>query len=228
MKCKRFMSTLAITLLILLGTNSIFAYASTEDQSEYATNDVVSEAFMNFFPNFYTEPDKYTICDSNNQDITEVFFNSTKHFFIENDFVGLKKYVIANKITGEKIVEENGPQTRATRSNTVAKDFYEEINTGKVTGDMLYRVSGQYTWDINSGQITQYSNSKLTIRHLYLGEMWDEEIKILSDRATLSSGKGSVTFRVQFNLKVTANYDIIPADVYDCGTFSGSVVGSTY
>ncbi len=120
---------------------------------------------MSFFPNFYTETDKYTIYDSNGQDITEEFYDNTNHFFIRNDFVGLKKYVIANQITGEKIVEDdNSPQTRATRSNTVAKDFYKEFNTGKVAGDILYRVSGTYTWDINSGKITQYTNSKLTIR----------------------------------------------------------------
>lgn len=243
MKSRKLISlALVMTMIFTLSYAAVYAdepevgvTQADESQLDMFVNEAPSDTFIDFFSGFYKDRSNYTIFDTEENDITENFYEETRHFYENGDYAGLKKYIWEQgRISGGRrnVVI---PKAKAFGIDSAYQDYYKLITKGtygsktfNLGGEMRYSVSGSYSWDLRTGKIATHSGATIKMETINLGAAFSSSMNNVTTKATVSSDKYSITFSGSFALEVTFSVPLgkIPVGVpLKCGTYSGTAKG---
>lgn len=184
--------------------------------------------FIEVCNNLFTNPDEYKALDKGQQDITESFVNKYKPCYYSRSYDMLWN-AFKNELYG---VTWETRQNVARGSDSVSKEFYvldetTDIMPGK-TFEMLYSVSGSYTYDDDTHDILTISMAKLNVESFNAGSAFDYHLFDIEQDSNIGSNGKRAIFRVSFSLTLEFEYDLDGIPVWgeeDFGPYSGTVVG---
>lgn len=226
-KLKNFVSGFLAIALLCLASMTCFA---TDASSQTVTGP--TPTFIKMCNNLFNNPTEYRALDNSQNDVTEMFISRHASDYQSNDYNALWD-AFGNELYAITWENEKKINTRGRiAQRTAEKSFYVTDGTTEtipeVAFEMLYTISGDYSFDEATKQIVDYSDARLTIDSFHGGACFDYHVFDETTNATVTSGNNRVNFRATFSINV--EYDI-PVGVFpvkgnvDFGPYSGSVTG---
>lgn len=226
---------MAICLCFAFIFNSaIVSLAKENDNSniineKYLTEEP-SETFIDFYSSFFENKEIFQIFDYDGNDITKSFYDATYKFYKNNDYQGLKNYVLNNNVLGGcEERTENIKETRGFKTDSVHKRYFYNVNKHPAAGELEYYINGTYSWDVRTGKIASHTGGSVQITRCNFGALWSHSTDNMTVRATVSNDGYSITFYGSFHLVVTLGISIGKFPVgwkVDCGSYSGSATAT--
>lgn len=221
-------------LILLLS----FVYVSTQSASAAElgnTESEVSDLFINFMDNAYDNLDGLTVLNSDGVDITKEFIkNATKYYDVKDyksiqDMIGNENLSIST--TKREVIPSQLLGTRAValgtiRGDNVSKIFYHneyDKSKGKYKKEWETQVSGSFSYDDQTFQITSVGTPKISIFAHGFGAGWSP---YLAEVSTSSSKSGmTATFKASYNMRASTSIPLLDYPLirdWDWGNYTDS------
>lgn len=195
---------LAVVMVACAFSATAFAAAPDSDNASNAG----FEKFVEMYSDFFSEPEKYSVLDANDEDVTTEFYDSYSSLYLTNNFDALFEEVCENGYVLSWIeASDKNPGSRSVNSEEfTASRFYSTtlMFEGIVEGAgtvMTYTISGTYT--VSNGIISSHSDASLDVFYNDAGDSYVITTTNKSTTAIVTSNKTEVTFSGYFYPKVS-------------------------
>lgn len=227
----KFVMAVVMALVVCICSNTDIIHA--ESTNAYNMSDE-TDVLGNFLTHCYGAPDYAVIMDANGNDITELFLGQVKDLYVEKDFDAIRELICENdyslKYTEEfqEEVHTRDVQPRAFLRKTVSDVYYviETASNAGYTKEWLMRLTGTFTYNANTFEVTNASAPTLSIEVASFGALFSPYITNVSTNYQIS--KYSVTFTGTYKMMATlgtSEGNIWITRDYDFGTHTHTLVG---
>lgn len=201
MKCKKIFSLILVALLmvpfIVVNANAESIESESQDYV-YGYEDLCIDYKYNH--------SLYTVYDKDNNDISDLYYTVTRNMYASMDIDAIFEYSMANvsRITRLEI-EDNNLTRGSLKTVKKTETFYDSVNnvTGINDYDIAYTLSGQITYNMNTGKISSYSSPVFNLTYVSINGLVSGTARDISTNAELVSNGYKVKFSCRFNMKST-------------------------
>lgn len=215
--------------LMLIGFISVFLMVISVSQANAYemknSNIKVSDMFVEFIDDIFSNKDKTTVWNTENVDITEQFFYDLQSYYNIRDYASIKTYTIDHNVA-EMSLDESTIENFKYRSpfvhQLVNKRFFKTVNKEQASGEVEYFLRSSFVWDRATYKITSVGDVTIDITKQNFGNNWTTEISSMSASSQLSSDKYEVTFKGSFNMRaIYSQYNQVVWNI-NLGQFTAS------
>ena len=190
---------------LLIATCLLFATVSSVSAETFSASDSAPSTFEDFCNDYYLHYDMYTVYDKDGYDISSPFYSATILWYESNNIEAIFDYSKNNVSRFKKIEYINDAATRgAIQSVKQTETFHGFVNNREINDyDIVYTLTGKFSYNINTGEITSYSSPTIALTHVGISNLVSGEMASASTSAKKTSDGYGVVFSGQFNVTTT-------------------------
>ena len=169
MKVKKALFKVVAIIAVISTSLSTMAFAA-EPSVDWSTVEP-SQEFIEYYSDFFENPDVYWVTDKNGVDVTSTFWTTYYSDYLSNSFNHIFAYVMNNDCTLEWDSTPQGNTAISTQATfltyTISHTFYKSIDISKLTNGttvgVRYTVTGSYTVNDGYDRIISQTDAELDI-----------------------------------------------------------------
>lgn len=219
-----------LKLLLILFMLFAFSFPASamEQDSNSKHQSEVSDLFIEFVDNAFSNLDTLEAKDSKGEDVTKLFIRQAQPLFNKKDYKSIQDLIIEQdldvsyaEINEVKLASGDEFTTDAIRMTRVSRNFYARGTSGGWTKEWIVTLTGDIHYDDRSFKITSVSSPRLSLKTANFGMYWSPYLDNIS-----TSGKhnGNIaTFTGKYTMKATVYVGGIPIPItYNFGSYTHS------
>lgn len=196
---RRLISTLLIIVICFVASFAVQA-SDTEsiDGSEYNT-------YEGFCDDYYSNHEKYIVHGKNGEDISEAYYGATINLYKEENYDAIMEYILENVHSFEIIKKSDDINTYGVIQRAEREEiFFETIDNNRLNDcEMSYKISGAFTYNVNTGKIATAYSPSVSILHTSVNGVYSYSMEAVSTSAKITSDGYSVIASAKFYIRTT-------------------------
>lgn len=220
-KLKNFVSGFLAIALLCLASMTCFAQGMSNQPVTGPT-----PTFIKMCNNLFNNSTEYRALDKGQNDVTEMFVSRHASEYKSNDYnalwdaFGTELYAITWR-------NETEIGARGNIANRTVEDYFyvadrADDTTPQLAFEMTYVVSGDYSYDMSTLELLDYSKARISVDAFHGGSAYS--YSEYNKRSDVSVSGNQVRFTASFSLRVKFKYNVYET-THDFGPYYGSVVG---
>ncbi len=222
------MKTIRKIISLIVTVCLFFVTATSVDATAASTYDNSPSSFTDFCDDYYLHHDLYNVYSKDGADISDSFYCATISLYEENNIDAIFEYSKTNVLRFQKIEHTNDTVARGSIQTVKQTETFFGFVDNDITNDydIVYTLTGKFTYNINTGKVASYSSPSISLTHVGISNWVSGAMTKVSTSAKKTSDGYGVTFSGQFyvvtTLNIPAGTATIPASTETTGPYKAS------
>jgi hypothetical protein len=168
------------------------------------------------------------VYDKNGADISTSYYLATIGWYQDDNIEAIYDYMRENVSRYRKIeLSSNGKARGAYQSAKQTETFIGYVDNTTINGfDIVYTLTGEFTYNANTGKISSYSSPSISLTHVGISNLVSGEMTNASTSASKTSDGYGVNFEGHFYVLSTQYIPVglasVPFRTETTGPYSAS------
>lgn len=197
----------AVSMSLIVPSFAIDLPMTYVENGYYTSDSEASDAFIQYVDSCMADIDHTIVVNNAGDDVTADSLPVIQDLYANNDYTGIREYMSSMHYSLGSITER--AQTRAFASRNVDCNFYhcEEDSRYQLGKEWLTTVTGTYTYDVNTYNITHADNPSIRLNsNTNFGYYFSPYMDEVTTKSLISGGKGIVSFSGTYKMLARVDY----------------------